>query len=679
MAAPENEKPIELEPVRVTADLWETPLEKIPASVSVYDGAELGAAGVRHFGDLANQIPNLTWTGGSSRPRYFQIRGIGENSQFEGESPDSAVAFKVDDLDFTGLGGVGSTFDVRQVEVLRGPQAGAFGANAAGGVIQIVTKEPTPHWTGFVEGSGGGDNLREGGFAVGGPLLKSEPGKLMARLAVQRHTSDGFRENVTIGRDDTNARDELIARLKLTFNANDNWRWDAAALVADADNGYDEFAPDNNGARTFSDEPGRDTQRSRAASLRGTYSGSPGVLFTTVSTGAWTDSSYAYDNDWGAPGAYWWFTDLARERRALGQELRLDSALDEDALGWIDRWTFGAYFSRMEEDSVWSVFDSGAPLFRQLTDYHADNASLFGQIGHDVTKRTRVILGLRVERVDQRSAVDANDDGAADFTPRFDDTLFGGKLTVEHDLTDRHVVFASVARGYKAGGVSVDPNINPLVDPLSFEPETLWNYEAGLRGGWFDGRLTGELTAFYLRRSDTQVRGSDGNAGAFRYYTDNAGDSEVYGLESSFVFRCDESWSIYGSLALLDSEREGFVPSNPLNPFRPERELASSPNYGYTMGVRYRAPSGWFGNLELVGRDEYFESDGNDERRDAYAAVNGAIGYAWRGWTVSLWARNLLDEEYAKRVFNFDNGFGAQRYESLADPRQIGVTLRHEF
>ena len=121
---------VQLAPLRVTADLWESSLDRIPASVSVYDGTAL-RDGVRHFGDLVDQIPNLTWTGGTSRPRYLQIRGIGENSQYEGETPDSAVRFLVDDLDFTGLGMVAATFDVEQVEVLRGPQAGAGKRGAA--------------------------------------------------------------------------------------------------------------------------------------------------------------------------------------------------------------------------------------------------------------------------------------------------------------------------------------------------------------------------------------------------------------------------------------------------------------------------------------------------------------------------------------------------------------------
>ena len=154
---------VQLDPVLVTADLWASPLARIPASVTVFDEAALRAGSVRHFGDLVDQVPNLTWTGGTSRPRYLQIRGVGENSQFEGETPDSAVRFLVDDLDFTGLGTVGSAFDVSQIEVLRGPQAGAFGANAAGGVVRLVTNAPTPYWTGRTEATVGGDALVSGG------------------------------------------------------------------------------------------------------------------------------------------------------------------------------------------------------------------------------------------------------------------------------------------------------------------------------------------------------------------------------------------------------------------------------------------------------------------------------------------------------------------------------------
>ena len=95
----------------VTGELWESELQETAASVTVIDDKLLQSSGTQHFGNLINAIPNMTWSATSSRPRYIQIRGIGENSQFEGETPDSSVRFMVDDLDFTGLGTIGNLFD----------------------------------------------------------------------------------------------------------------------------------------------------------------------------------------------------------------------------------------------------------------------------------------------------------------------------------------------------------------------------------------------------------------------------------------------------------------------------------------------------------------------------------------------------------------------------------------
>lgn len=672
--------PLQLEPVRVTADLWETPLDRIAASVSVYGPETLEGGSVRHFGDLANQIPNLTFTGGTSRPRYFQIRGVGENSQFEGETPDSTVRFLVDDLDFTGLGTVGSTFDVSQVEVLRGPQAGAFGANAAGGVVRLVTNDPGPIWSGDIIASTGEDGLREAGVAVGGPLTKGEPEKLQVRVAAQRSESEGFRRNAFLNAD-TNARDERMARVKLVWRPGAAWRWDATAFFADADNGFDEFALDNNGRFTFSDEPGRDEQRSGAGSLRGVFSGWSSVRLTTVTTAAWTGSTYSYDSDWASvythPDAYKSFAAITRERDTFGQELRLDSADADAAAGWIDRWTLGAYFSRLNEDSVFST----DRVRRTRSDYRANNAALFGQAAHDFSVSTRVVLGLRAEYVGQHSAVDKDASGAADFRPAFDDTLTGGKLTLEHDLSPRHAVFASVARGYKAGGVSVDANINPAVDPLTFATETLWNFEAGLRSRWLDDRLLGEVTAFHLEREDVQLRGSVGDKDAFRYYTTNGEAARGDGLESALTWRLADAWSVFGTLALLRSERESFTLPNGAR--ADGRELAATPGYGYTVGVRRRVAIGWFGEFAFAGRDRYYESESSDETRDACVAANASIGRAWRDWSLTLWGRNLFDAEYDKRVFYFGNdpvsGYAPTRYVSRADPRQFGVSAEYRF
>ena len=683
--APSAAPAVTLDAVRVTTDLWESPLARLPASVTVFDEAALRAGTIRHFGDLVDQIPNLTWTGATSRPRYLQIRGIGENSQYEGETPDSAVRFLIDDLDFTGLGTLGGTFDVQQVEVLRGPQAGAFGANAAGGVVRLVTNAPTPFWTGQVETTAGEDALREGGFAVGGPLVAAQPEQLMARLAIFQHNSDGFRHNVTLNRD-TNARDEFSARLRLTANFSPAWRWEGTVLFSDVNNGFDEFALNNNGRLTYSDQPGRDEQRSTAASLRGTYTGLAGARLTTITSGSRVKSVYSYDDDWTA-ASYQGFSDLHRDRTVFNQELRLDSALTHAALGWIDRWTLGAYFSNTDEKGAYTDIDPGN-VRGLTTKYQADNLALYGQLAHDFDAHTRLIVGLRTERVDldgrgvktrfRKSR--GTSDAVVTFTPSFDDTLLGGKLTLEHDLTADTLVFASLTRGYKAGGINIDARISPPADPLTYATETLWNYEFGLRGHWLDHRLTGELTAFYLDRADTQVRDSAGFGGNYRFFTANGRTAHIAGLEASASYAVTKELSFHGTLAHMESALDAFTLTNGNTGGR--RRLANTPRYGYTLGARYRDAAGFFANAELVGRASQFDSNNQNEARRAFHLYNASLGYAWREWTFTLWGKNLLNTRYEKRVFFFGNedpNYVDTRYEDRADPRQLGVSAAYRF
>jgi outer membrane receptor protein involved in Fe transport len=592
------------------------------------------------------------------------------------------VRFLVDDFDLTGLGTVATAFDLAQAEVLRGPQAGAFGANAAGGVVRLVTNAPTPFWTGQAEATVGGDGLRSGSFAFGGPLIAADAQKLMARLAVQQSRADGFRRNVTLNRD-TNERDEDSARLRLTWNPNTDWRWEAALLAADYDNGYDEFALDNNGEVTFSDQPGRDEQRSLAASLRGTRTGG-GVRFTTVTSVARTRSRYAYDDDWTA-ASYMGFSDLHRSRWVVNQEVRLDSEPDRD--GWISRWTLGAFHSDTGEWTRYTNEDPGN-LRGLRTVYDGANTALFGQVAREFSPRTRLLAGLRAERVEYSGRGEKTRfrrgsgtfDPVVNTAPAFRDTLAGGKLTLEHDLGRGRLAFASVTRGYKAGGVNVDARIDFLSDPLTYGTETLWNLEAGLRGAWLGGKLAGEFTAFHLVRRDTQVRDSAGFGGNYRFFTDNGRGARVTGFEGAAAWSFADHWSLRGTLALMDSALDRFTLAN--GNTGGGRRLANTPRHGYTLALRRDAPRGFFGQAEFTGRAEQLDSNNQNEARRAFRVLNLALGYSWRDWTLTLWVRNALDEVYDKRVYFFGNAdpdYLETRYSTRADPRQIGGTVAWRF
>jgi iron complex outermembrane recepter protein len=109
-----------LEEIVVTASLLGQTVGAMPASVTVLDESTLAAAGLQHFADVLGLVPNLNWSGGTSRPRFFQLRGIGELEQYQG-APNPSVGFLVDDIDLSGVGMPATLFDVEQVEVLRGP------------------------------------------------------------------------------------------------------------------------------------------------------------------------------------------------------------------------------------------------------------------------------------------------------------------------------------------------------------------------------------------------------------------------------------------------------------------------------------------------------------------------------------------------------------------------------
>ncbi len=132
-ARPEAGADVSLEEIVVTATFRAAPAIEVPASVTVLSQQVVRDAGQQSLQDVLGLIPNLNWAGDTSRPRYFQLRGIGELEQYQG-APNPSVGFLIDDIDFSGLGSGGTLYDIDQVEVLRGPQATRYGANALAGL-----------------------------------------------------------------------------------------------------------------------------------------------------------------------------------------------------------------------------------------------------------------------------------------------------------------------------------------------------------------------------------------------------------------------------------------------------------------------------------------------------------------------------------------------------------------
>src|SRR6202041_1457876 len=382
-----------LDEIVVTATLRSVPLEETPGSVSVLSGQTLQDAGQQHFEDVLALVPNLNWAGDTSRPRYFQIRGIGELQQYQG-APNPSVGFLIDDIDFSGLGSAATLFDVDHIEVLHGPQGTIYGANALAGLIYVKSAEPSDTFGGRAEFDVGDYNERSYGAVLTGPVSSLDSA---FRLAVQKYTSDGFYHNAYLGRSNTDNRDELTVRGKWLFEPNDAWRVDLTVLRAQIDNGYDAFAIDNS-RTTESDHPGVDRQYSTGLSARSTCSCLGSATLTTIATYADTKVNYGFDGDWGNPVLWAPYTDDAtedqvRHRSTRSLEFRLGDTTTKESPHGLS-WLVGVYAFELREsltDTSTAVYidpfdatQNSDSLTVVSGDYSSRRGAIYGQLDGDL-------------------------------------------------------------------------------------------------------------------------------------------------------------------------------------------------------------------------------------------------------------------------------------------------------
>jgi iron complex outermembrane receptor protein len=107
-----------IEEVVVKGEFREKSISEEDSSISIISSETIKSKAIKHFQQLSYLVPNLNYAGSDSRARYFQIRGIGERSGYQG-TPNSSVGFLIDDIDYSGQGGIATLFDVDQVEVFR--------------------------------------------------------------------------------------------------------------------------------------------------------------------------------------------------------------------------------------------------------------------------------------------------------------------------------------------------------------------------------------------------------------------------------------------------------------------------------------------------------------------------------------------------------------------------------
>ncbi len=687
-----------LEEIVVTANFRKTTLLETVGSVSVIGAGTISERAAQHLEDILNAVPNVTWASGASRSRFVQIRGIGDLEQFYDPKYYPSVGMRLDNLELGDSVNAGMLFDVAQVEVLRGPQGTRYGASGHAGMINIISNAPTEAFTGELSAGAGNHDSYNAGLVLSGALHDT----LRGRLAVQQNNSDGYIENEHLD-DNTNDFDELTSRGRLQWTPSESALYELGLLYFDANNGYDTWSIENDRS-TWSDQPGKDSQKTKAVTTSGSWQ-----LADTLTLEA--DVNYidmelhqSYDADWVSAEFCQLFTCSGghetaqeifdRDRYRLVAEIRLLGGENSLSAG-NGQYVVGLYANDGSENlnyrypSVW-YGDSTSN-----SDYDTSRYAIYGEYEYALSSDLTLVAGARLERFE----ADYRD--SSGFSSDNSDELWNAKLSARYDLDDSTMVYVTVARSAKPGGVNTTATANrPFMSPvfqaftegrLSFDDESLLNTEIGIKTEQFDQRLFLRAAVFYTDRSNAQLESWmwDDAAGLWIGYLDSTSDANNYGLEVESSFALNDYITLFANVGLLHAEVD-TIEAFDLDQFdfvtRENRDQAKSPDYQYNLGARVALDDEWSGHFEVEGRGKSYYGYYHDGKLDSYDLLNASIHWQRSNIGVSVWGRNLTDKDFAVHGLYFGNDprddFGAYQNEvfvQLGEPRTYGIEFTYAF
>ncbi|MEN8721910.1 MAG: TonB-dependent receptor [Alphaproteobacteria bacterium] len=721
----------------VTASRREETLQDYVGGIQVFSGADLDAAGAKGIEDVVYKIPGAGFKKEGNGTTSVALRGISNLTQvFNGFGDGvSTVGIYINDVPIRGAASMPDIglYDLSRVEVLKGPQGTLYGEGAMGGAIRLLLEQPSKDsWAYKADASyamtRGGDDSYGVRMAAGGPVSD----KVSVRLVGTYRLDGGFVDYVNRGTENEDEARSWSGRMLLDWEATDRFKANVLVLIQDSElDNYHEVDPRegelknsinedrfNNtdfqfGAVTLKHEfnfaeltsvsgyfssyresqlfsPLLTTLVPQAADLTlrpvlgplaGPISGALVTVFDDIIGGNIITEELQFFNT---------------DQESLSQEFRLVST---NTGKW--HWIAGLYGSKTETSSYQNqnapdlpgesriITANGTEIFEQL--------SAYGEVVYYPWDPIKITGGLRAfyERTDiYQLAIShgalglaqiAAGQGAETITDHESDSRdILPKLSIAWDADDWLNVYVLASKGFRSGGNNVASTFHEF---KSYEPDYLWNYELGLKSRFWGGRLSVNMSAYYLDWSDTQavatVTGSLGGVPAEFIAIQNVGQAEVYGSEIELAAIAD--WAmLFASLGLnrseiLSSDESGtIIPGEPL-PNQPELTASVSLNlrpFTFDFGVPYL-------QIDWTYTDEQFHLAKTNSAPDgdlapAFDLLNLRFGVEAEAWAISLFANNVTDERPVLSRSALREGESDQIF-STSRPRTIGLQARSNF
>lgn len=722
-----------VEELVVTGEKAPRSLQDTLTSVAVVDARRIETANIQSLTDILNRTANVAETRGGEG---FTIRGIA-NSNVSGGGSGALASVYVDGAAIPERGmisGVLDMWDVRQVEILRGPQSTLQGRNALAGAVVINTEDPSWDWQAKARALLSDRQEQSYALALGGPIVADQ---LAFRLSVQDRDADGFIYNTTRKTDEDPVRATTIrGKLLFTPSATPGLTVRASVIHDEREGGFVySYArtdrPDAFENRiTDSDFPSDNDVTTNLVSLSAHYALSDRLSLSSVSAWNKVESYGRYDID-GGP------TDIAHavENETIStatQELRLNYRGERlEGLA-------GLYVSRRERrDAIASLTNVATPqttlvgvlmsppfglpfananavagayvaaLPALTIDFRGDapetvtTAAIFADGRFRLTDRAWLLAGFRYDREESSLAVrqSARFDGAypnpAAFGPMAP-VIAGLNQVVALYVAQAGASQPKTSRDFEAFLPKVGLKYDLTNDAslsftaqrayrsggvslnvaragiVAYDPEYTWNYELALRTAWPDQALTLNANAYYVDWSDQQVQVNLG-ASIYDTQTENAGSSHLYGAEVEAAWRPSQRWGLYGSAGYSRTRFDDFtVTAGSLTADLSDSEFAFAPRWTAAVGGDYRWDNGLFAGVNASYRSSAFSVTGVDQAASRLDART--IVNAKLGYQADHWTLSA----FGNNVFDEAHVQYVQPFSNRAmfgAPRVLGVIL----
>lgn len=663
-------KEISLQPILVKGELQERTLQDSQTSVAVITGEELER---RSDTSVRTVVERTAGISTSASGVGFVIRGIDERGVDANSSAAAAISTSLDGFRLTDFERRStsflSTWDLEQIEVLRGPQSTQAGRNALAGAVVLRSKDPTFESEAKIRGGLGDFDSEQLAFALNQPIIED---KLAVRLTGEYDRTDGFVENNFIGDDEEGELENKNIRGSIRFDPTEKISSVLKlSYIKSLDGGRfsdPEFLPD---AETDNDADSFTEGQYRTANLRISYDVSSRYRMESETTYANRDFFFSGDFD-GGPEPSSAATD-SQNGESFSQELKL---LYSDQR---TNAVVGAFYTNINQSSarvgtsrVSDIFPIAPPtLFADgglLNKTDVENYAVFGEVDFDIIPSIRLILGGRYD-YEENDEVDTtfstiNDPAFAFLLPPSNETVvdsdyseFLPKAGLVYSFNDDVSLGFTYQRGYRAGGSSFN-----LIQSqqFAFDPEFTNNYELAFRSQWFNDRLTVNANAYFTDYKDQQVEIQLDPANDLDVITTNAGESESYGAELEFRAQIGNDIEMYGSFGYNNTEFKDFL-------FNGEQlagnEFRNAPEYTGSVGVDYFHSSGIFAGGSLSYTSGSFGNALNtpESRSGSRGLINVQAGYETDQFSIFGYVDNLTDKHYLENT------------ATVGDPRTYGI------